>query len=351
MKMKNKIRLFSFMALACVAFLGACVFLDAFNIDQPQPDGTMAPKIEVGQVATFTIEGHMEVSGDRDEPDRLVFAMLAPRGWNIKENTTVTYRGSQSLEWDQIQTMSVIPTASAPKNMPAYTWPEALMERFGLGTNRFNDMEWVAWQADEGVPIFNGSRPKYEITVKCKVGDENASVCLGFFVNDIADGLTGDDRYYKVVYSDPFTVYGGIGDIIDYTKVRFNTVEPIRSLQDDIVTFTFSGEAYDNELVKCDEIFFEATAYTAEGGVYERKEHTDATVMTRENTFTHNYSLTLWPVGFFGIPEGETITKIDYVFTNRDGSVIVNKSLDELKGGGTPENMDTPFTFNLVCGV
>ncbi|MDE6527523.1 MAG: DUF4961 domain-containing protein, partial [Muribaculaceae bacterium] len=193
--------------------------------------------------------------------------------------------------------------------------------------------------------------PQYEITVKCKVGTENLVACLGFFVNGIADGLTTDDRYYKVVYSDAFTVYGGVGEEIDYSKLRFNTVEPMQALQDDFVTFTFSGDAYTNDLVKCDAIYLEATAYTAEGGSYTANSRTDELLMKRENTFTHSYSTTIWPAGLFNIPEGETITKIDYVFTNADGSVVVNKSLDDKMGGGSPASDDIPFTFNLVCGV
>ena len=73
--------------------------------------------------------------------------------------------------------------------------------------------------------------------------------------------------------------------------------------------------------------------------------------MTRPNTITRNYSVTIWPVGFFGIPEGETITKIDYYFTNRAGDVVVNKSYDMTINGDTPESNDIPFTYYMKCGV
>lgn len=146
--MKRRYKIYAFMALACIAFMTACVFLDSLEVDQPQPDGTMAPRIKVGETATFTVKGHVDVSGDRDDADILVFAMLAPRNWNIRYNVVPTYHATESLDPEDEQTMSVIPDASSPKNMPGYTWPEALMERFGLGPNRFNDMEWVAWQAD-----------------------------------------------------------------------------------------------------------------------------------------------------------------------------------------------------------
>ena len=127
--------------------------------------------------------------------------------------------------------------------------------------------------------------------------------------------------------------------------------EPTRALQDDLISFTFAGETNDNELINSDEIFFESTAYTSEGGVYKVNRRDETTLMSRPNTFEHNYSIVIWPAGFYSIPEGETITRIEYSFTNRDGSVIVNKSFDMTINGDTPESDDIPFTYQLRCGV
>ena len=335
------------MALVCAGAFFACTYLDSVNIDQPQPDGSMAPKVKVGETATFVMQGRFETNEDHPEGRNLVIAMLAPRDWNIAKNCVLTFRGTEVVDWDEINTMSVIPSTASPKNMPGYTWPEALMERFGLGPNRYNDMEWVAWQADKALPVFNGTHAKYEVTIKCKVSQQNLRANIGFFVNNIGDGLTTDDKYFKYAFSDSqFEVYGGIGETIDFGKVRFNTTEPTRAIQDDIITYTFSGDAYSNDLIKEPEIFFQAKAFTAEGNEYQA----DKLKMERANTFTHNYSCTIWPAGFFNIPDGETITKIEYIFTNADGSVVVNKSLDDKMGGGTPESDDIPFTYTLLCG-
>lgn len=348
--MRRKFNYLSIMIAACVGLLVACVYLDSVDIDQPQPDGTMAPRIKAGEVATFTVKGHMDLK-ENHEGQRLVFALLAPRSWDIRNNSVVTYRASSVLDFEDVQKMSPIPENASPKNMLGYTWPEALMERFGIGLNRYNDMEWVAWQADEGVEVFNGSQPNYEVTIRTKVGNENSIVNLSFFINYIDDGLSQDGERFKVEHcSVPFTIYDGVGEVIDYTKYRFNTIEPNRALQDDLVTFTFAGEAYDNDLIHCDEIFLEGTAYTEEGGVYPVNVRDARTLMTRANTFSHNYSVTMWPKDFFSIPDNETISRIEYVFTNRDGSVKINKSLSDIMSGETPADDDQPFTFTLGCG-
>lgn len=345
--MIKKLKYLAFMALACAGVFFACTYLDSVNIDQPQPDGTMAPKVKVGETATFVIKGRFETNEDHPEGRNLVIAMLAPRDWNIAKNCVLTFRGTEVVDWDDIHPMSVIPSNTSPNNMSGYTWPAALMERFGLGPNRYNDMEWVAWQSDELIPIYNGTHATYEVTVKCKVGQQNLRANLGFVVNNLGDGMASDEKYIKYAFSEKqFEVYGGVGETIDFGKLRFNSVEPARAIQDDIITYTFVGDSYENDLISEPEIFFRAKAYTAEGGVYEA----DKLKMERANTFTHSYSCTIWPTGFFNIPDGETITKIEYIFTNAAGTVVVNKSLDDLMGGETPASDDIWFTYTLVCG-
>lgn len=349
--MNRKLKYFAFMALACAGVFFACTYLDSVNIDQPQPDGTMAPKVKVGETATFTIKGRFETNEDHPEGRNLVIAMLAPRDWNIAKNCVLTYRGTEVVDWDDIHPMSVIPSNTSPNNMSGYTWPAALMERFGLGPNRYNDMEWVAWEAVEAVPITNGDKFVYDVTIKCKTGASNLKTCLGFVINHNDDGLSQDDKHFKYAFSDLFTVYGGEGEEIDYTKVRFNSVIPSRALQNDLVTFTFNGDAFDNDLIESNQdIYFRGTAVTQEGNRYTG----EPKLMPRENTFTHIYNCTLWPMKYFRdvLPEGETLIAIEYEYTNADGSIKLNKLEEEIISGGTPseELQENPrYRFNFRC--
>lgn len=348
MKINKKAKHFAAIVVAFAAVAVACMEIKSINIDQPQPDGTMAPTIQAGETATFVLGCELNANADVPEGRKLIVGMLAPRDWNIAKNCTMSAQASAGLDPEVIHEMKVIPNSTQPRNMPGRTWPEALMERFGLGPNRYNDMEWVAWQGDELIPVYNGTHATYEVTVKCKVGQQNLRANLGFVVNNLGDGMSSDEKYIKYAFSEhQFEVYGGIGETIDFGKLRFNSVEPARAIQDDIITYTFVGDAYENDLIKEPEIFFRGKAYTAEGGVYEAEK----LKMERANTFTHSYSCTIWPAGFFNIPDGETITKIEYSFTNAAENIVVNKSLDDLMGGETPESDDTPFTYTLVCGA
>ena len=71
--------------------------------------------------------------------------------------------------------------------------------------------------------------------------------------------------------------------------------------------------------------------------------------MIRESMTTQVYNATLWPVGHFNVPEGETVTDIEYYFTNGDGSIVINKSYEMKVSDKEPVSDDIPFSFKLRC--
>lgn len=332
--MKRIYKIIFAVVAVCIAVFASCIYLDSIDVKQPQGDGTMAAKINAGEIATFVMNGHIEVAGDQVQyDDRLIFAILVPKAWKLLENNPqVTYRTTVLETWETVSTMSPIPDTQSPKNMQGYTWPDALMERFGVGTNVLNDMEWVAFKSDKGYHLNNGDKPYFEVTVKCYVGMQNLRARLGFFINRDDDGLSQDDRYFKASFSDPFTVENGTGTYIDFCTYHYNAVEPLESNQNDFITFSFIGSAHINDLSATGEVYFNAVAHTDAGNTYEVMARDASTLMKRENSYSSTYKKTIWPAGYFGIPEGETITKIEYQFVNADGTIVINKTADDIAG-------------------
>ena len=332
--MKRIYKIIFAVVAVCIAVFASCIYLDSIDVKQPQGDGTMAAKINAGEIATFVMNGHIEVAGDQVQyDDRLIFAILVPKAWKLLENNPqVTYRTTVLETWETVSTMSPIPDTQSPKNMQGYTWPDALMERFGVGTNVLNDMEWVAFKSDKGYHLNNGDKPYFEVTVKCYVGMQNLRARLGFFINRDDDGLSQDDRYFKASFSDPFTVENGTGTYIDFCTYHYNAVEPLESNQNDFITFSFIGSAHMNDLSATGEVYFNAVAHTDAGNTYEVMARDASTLMKRENSYSSTYKKTIWPAGYFGVPEGETITKIEYQFVNADGTIVINKTADDIAG-------------------
>lgn len=351
---KNK-RIYSLgviISLIVTLILIGCVFLDTVSVLQLQSDGTQAPKAKAGSSATFTLDGRINCQEDHGDV-QFVVSFLAPKSWNVRRYAEVTYKTTLHTDPDELLKMHIIPDSSLPKNGAGRTWGEALIQEYSVGPNVLSDMEWVTFMTDDKWAIFNGDKPSYTIYIKTNVGEQNLRTYLGFFVNHTDDGISSSSDHKKVKFSEEiFEVYDGKGLMIDYAKDHFNKVQPLASLQDDYVTFSFNGGVYDNDLNSVDEVFIEAKAYDAFNNLISViNEKSDKTLLVRESNYNRVRSLTVWPARFFNVPDGLIINHVEYVFTNRDGSVTITQTDDDsaINDTPTPIGPKVPFVFEFMC--
>jgi hypothetical protein len=334
--------------LTLFVLLFGCVFLDSVSVKQTY-GGQDVAWARAGDVATFKINGHIEAVEDHLNV-QFVAGFLAPRSWNVAQNAKVTYISSRDNpieEWS----MSVIPATSLPKNANGRTWPEALTQEYGVGPNVLNDMEWVVFWTDRIHEIRNHDQPTYTIFIRCNVGTQNLKAHLGFFINHTDDGVSTSADHKKVSFSNEcFEVVEGSGGVIDYCNEHYNKVQPLSALQDDFITLSFVGGVAANSLTGASNVYVQATAYGLSGATYTVNEKSNKTLMKRENAFSDTYNLTIWPGGYFNIPASEEILRIEYVFTNADGSVTITQSDDDFAQEGTPIGaIKDPFVFLFTC--
>jgi hypothetical protein len=335
------------LSLALIMF--GCVYLDSVNVTQIY-DGKEVAWAKAGDIATFTLQGHIQCSEDHNGV-KFVVGFLAPKSWKVAQNAKVTYKNDLAEDPDQEKTMSVIPDTSLPKNGGGRTWVEALTQEYGVGPNVLDDMEWVVFWTDDSWDIVNNANPNYTIYIRTNVGEQNLKASLGFFVNHTDDGFSNGGDHKKVKFSDEcFEVVDGKGLVIDYCNDHYNKVQPLAALQDDFVTFSFNGAVnLDNPLSKWGDIYFKATAITNAGNRYTVNEKTDKTRMTKESAFSDTYSLTIWPADYFSIPEDEEIVSVDYWFTNRDETIVISKTEDDALLGEEDLEEGLPFYFEFLC--
>lgn len=347
---KRKIKVGAFLMLLPFIVLGCEFIIDRYFIYNDA--GEEVNYVKAGEVATFKFEGHISIDGDASAEDFIV-AFLVPRNWNARENAKVTYTEDKFEDSSMEQPMTAIPVNDQPQGK-GMSWDAVLKEKYGVGANVLNDMEWVAFRS-KNYPTING-RINYTVTIKCRASMNNQRFRPAFFINHSSDGLGGDAAHFACYGDDPgetecFEVVEGQGSIIDFCSMHYYQVEPLSSLQDDFVTFTFQGDVVpDNELASADKVFLEAVAHTVEGNVYTVNEKSAKTLMVKEEKMSR-YNLTVWPVEFFGILEGETISYIEYVFSNKDGTVKVTRSDDDRDNAGeeVEEGAQEPFVFELRC--
>jgi hypothetical protein len=313
--------------IGLVFLLCMCVNLD--GVDYPLT--AMA-----GETVTFTM--HVRIDAiDNITGTRMVIAFLAPKSWKAAQNTTVTYTSKVD---EGIQTMSLIPDGTVAKNSNGQTWPVAIRSRLGVGKNVLDDMEWVVYWSDKVYSVSNGEKIPADVKIKTKLGPENMRLKLGFFLNHTGDGFSGDDKHYKVIFSDCFEVSGGEGDLIDFCNLHFNAAQPATATKDDILTFKFQGDVGTNPLYNTTPVYFCAKAYTDNGNVYEVCGRDEKSQMKKESQFGNTYAITLWPGAYFNLPPQEKPLRIEYTFTNADGTVQVKDEID-----GSPD----PFVYTFKC--
>lgn len=337
------------LALVISAVATGCVYLTGYDILQ-EHDGQRGAWCYAGENVKFTVNGYIECQSTTNSTN-FVFAMLVPKSWNAAQSARVTYCCDLADDRDEEMSMSLIPSSNLPKNGQGRTWTECLDQEFGVGTNVLDDMEWIVFQTDLAWDISSGQKPNYTIYVRMKAGKENMKFHPAFFVNHTDDGFSTDERHKKVIYaSECFEVVGGSGLVLDFCNNHYNKVSPMASLQDDYITFSYLGYVADNELNNYDEIYFEATATTDTGKKYSVTKKDAETLMRREDALSKIFTITIWPTGFFGIPEGEVIENISYSFTNKDGSVKITQSDDDKEQLDEPlPSEKVPFSFQFLC--
>jgi hypothetical protein len=337
--------------LACTLFLSllGCVYLDRVSVKQTLDDGTEVAYAEAGTEATFTIEGHIQCAEDHNDV-QFVAAILVPKSWNAKKNASATYVTNIHTSPSETLSMSVIPESSLPKNGGGRTWSEALMQEYGVGPNALRDMEWVVFQTDRKWLILNNDNATYTIKIKCNVGEQNMKARIGFFINHTDDGFSSGGDHKKVTFSEEcFEVINGKGLVIDFCNPHFFRVQPLAALQDDFVTFSFLGGVGENDLASLDEIYYEATAYTRNGGVLTISEKSNKTQMKREAPDSKTFDITIWPRDFFGVADNDEIERIEYVFTDRSGHITVTQSDDDIINEIEVEDEKVPFSIEFKC--
>ncbi|WP_423128406.1 DUF4961 domain-containing protein [Gaoshiqia sp. Z1-71] len=320
-----------FAIVVFTVLMAQCIFLDSVDYE---------PSVIAGQEATYTMRIRIEpAENSATGGERLVIGYLVPKSWRAADNTVVTYTSTID---EGIKTMSLMPKDAQPKNMQGRTWPAALKERFGFGPNVLDDMEWVVYQTDGVYNVTNGEKIAVTVKLKTKTGTDNIRVKLGFFVNNSNDGFSTDTQRFKVMYTDCIDVVGP-GPLTDFCQLHINSAQPLFATKNDLITIKYQGDLFDNPLDDQDEIYLCATAFTEDEKTYTVCGQAMKSRMLRENPLGHTFSLTFWPAGYFGIPEGEEISRIQYSFKNAYGTIELKNVLDD------GQNTEVPFEYIFTC--
>ncbi len=326
MKAMNRKIFSGYMPKAIVAFMLAFLVSQCVSINSlEQPDGGTA-----GERVTIKLSTALKVEEDLPG-SRLIVGFLAPTSWEVGETATVRYTSELGSG-----TMSPVPANATPSGESA-SWADALRQRFGIGDNYISDVEWVVFQTDVTANIVDDNNQTIHIDVFLEplLGMQNLTVQLGYFVGTNKYGL-GNTNNYALQFGSCFTVSDGEGQHLDYCSPQIATAEPAQSTDNDIISIYFDEMALPTALSGADQVYFCATGFTA-------TETIDLCATGSRQAMTAlgegRWRIDFWPRQLFQLTEGQELARVEYVFTDAQGTRTV------LNGGDTGE----PFVYQFYC--
>jgi hypothetical protein len=263
---------------------------------------------------------------------QLVIGFLAPKGWNAAKNTIVSFKSQVGDE----KNMPVIP-AGETESFGHKEWPKALKDRYGIGGNLVDDVEWVVFRSAKAYSLSNNQDFDFDVVIKSKLSQENMYVKLGFYYGTSKEGVSEDADYNKTYFTPScFAVVNGVGDVVDYCNPQLATVTPVTSLENDIITITYDNSIFTTGLSNSQDIYFCGKAVTTDGEELNVCEQTARTRFT--SIGGKKFRLDMWPRGFFNVNKTKNLARIEYYFTDASGSVKVGYS-----------NTSDPCKYTFKC--
>ncbi|PZR29996.1 MAG: hypothetical protein DI535_00400 [Citrobacter freundii] len=306
--------------LIVVVIISCSMTID--SVDQPS-------SINGGETLNATL--HLKIKADAAQTSKLMIAILVPKMWNARQKATLTFTSDKTTG---VQKMTAIPVGTPAPQAQGLDWPAKIAAQIGSGGNLINDWEWVAYYSDADYSVANEPEFKATVNVSIPTTTDNISFKMGYVVANSSDGLSGSDRYGS--FFPGCLRVNGTGDLIDFCNPQLSSVEPRTALDNDIITLNFDGGVTSNALENAADIYLCAKAITTTGETLDACAATSKTKLTALGA--RRFRIDLWPREFFTVPAGKTLLRLEYFFTNADGSIKVGY-------GG----LFDPFLYTFNC--
>ncbi|MFC3198096.1 DUF4961 domain-containing protein [Parapedobacter deserti] len=295
---------------------------------------TVPEQAMVNERVTFVM--HSGAEPRIEEPGtyttQLLAGIMVPKSWNARQNAVLTFISPKGNG-----VMRMIPDSEI-EPVSGLSWHQAAKNMFGIGPNLVDDFEWIVYRSTQSYTFRNNEDISFDVNVACNVGAENMLVRLGFYVGSSIENLRPEDTdYKKVAFSQVFEVTGGEGDPIDFVNPQLAAVQPVRSLDNDIVTLTFDAGVTHTALDSQEDIYLTIRCFDEEGLLIDEvNEQTDKTRL--RSIGGKKFLLDFWPRGFFNVEMGQRIARLEYFYTDASGTLRV--------GYG---NTEEPFSYTFRC--
>lgn len=312
---------------------------------------TQPTSAKVGDTVTITVDVNLSTENQNNQNYKFLwFGMLVPKSWDVANNATVRFdsplkisdarpgSGPMSADTEDISFWGN-KSKGLDGEQSGNSYTTDMNNILPIGEN-YGEVEWVAFRSDKPVDV--GSDPDAKspagidgtITVTLKIGAGHSGVQLGYWVGSHQNGFKQEDawgqsiqdaesRHWDTFYKS-MAITGAGSEATDLTgpaPTFTATVSPESYMFDDILTINFDAkegkDGANTALFDANEVHMNPKVMLADGTVIAG----NPVPMTL--TGSNIWSATMWPPGYFSVPDGNIITELHVNFSSPDGSVVV----------------------------
>lgn len=271
----------------------------------------------------------IKLTPENDDNTRMVFAVLAPKSWNIAQSAQLTFTTTGYTKGDVINEPMTLVPASDMEPTTALNWPAAIQSKFGLMGN-LGPVEWVVFQSQTTFIITDEDEKLITADVKIKLttGPQNIKLFMGYLFSGKNRGF--HNEYFKAnAKSKVMTVTGGSNAMIDYTTVNLISTTPASYGWGDIFAINFQtvAGAVVTELNNADKVYLLGKVVYNNGAEVILNTTSEKTLM--EKVGETSWQKYIYLKEFFGLPDDAVIDAAYVYFTNQDKSIIVRQTSGE----------------------
>ncbi|HRH50871.1 MAG TPA: DUF4961 domain-containing protein [Panacibacter sp.] len=305
-----------------------------FNEDNPVDEPI---SVKAGDTMSVVLHTKYDIFGDKLGL-HLVGGILVPKSWNAAQNSTAFFTSTITTG---IQQMSIIPANEIPFGSDGLNWAESVTKKYGFGSNVINDLEWVIFWSNNTYDVTSAdNHATADITINVKTGTENLQYKRGYFLSESIDAFStsqySDWQFVQGFFTNCFNITDGTGDLIDFCNPQIGAGEPSNAKAGDIVTIKYDGDLDASDLKNAGDIFLCAKAYTTAGQTIDVCLQEDKSKMVLWGS--NKWRMDLWPAKYFNLKSGEELSKIEYYFTDKTGTIKTGYA-----------NTAAPFVYKFKC--
>ena len=203
------------------------------------------------------------------------------------------------------------------------------------------EYEWIAFQSNTTYAVPGTTTFGVHVNITINVPTNNVFFNMAYVIAESTDGLHSNaytdpsTDFYGTFYPGPVRV-NGTGTLLDFVNPQLSVIVPGNSLDNDIITIPFNATAAANPLSTSNKVYLCATGYTTAGDSIKVCQQTSQTQLS--STGTGQWQASIWPRGFFGLSQSQSLDSMTYYFTDANGANRVGY------GGGA-----SPFSFTFSC--